>query len=154
MSFSLSLSLSLLSETCLARSATSNSDELQRRRKRRRSRRGRGRRRRDHRCEASSTNQLSLCSFLSSSSLHCLCLLLEYHFNVALQVFYYFKEAKSNKERRGRRHLKESVRLLISPGKVHLGRVQSSSRFRRKNTDFNLLNHKFSLKGFTRFPKK
>ena len=66
------------------RSATSNLDELPRRRRRRR--------RKDHRCEASSANQLSLRSFQSSSSLRCSCFLLEYHFNVTLQVFYYSKK--------------------------------------------------------------
>ncbi|KAL7395801.1 hypothetical protein ABVT39_023557 [Epinephelus coioides] len=55
MSFSVCLSaLGEAERRRSARSATSNPDELQRRR------------RRDHRCEASSTNQLSLRSFLSS----------------------------------------------------------------------------------------
>lgn len=108
-----SLSLSALREAerrRSAHSATSNPDELQRRRRKRR---------KDHRCEASSTNQLSLCSFLSSSSLRCFCFSLEYHFNVTLQVFYYFAKIKWNKKRCGCCRLKKVACLgsLIGPWK-------------------------------------
>lgn len=111
MSLSPSLSLSALRSNAAAHLALPHQTPTSSRRKRR-----------DHRCEASSTNELSLFSFLPSSSLCCACFLLEYHFNVALQVFYDYKEKykiKWNKKRCGSHHLKKVTCLgfFICPWK-------------------------------------